>query len=324
MLRSLLLILTTLTLTTLGAASAQDAPLEVVTTTAMVADVAQNVAGMCAVVTPLMGPGTDPHSYRASASDTRRLGRADAVLYSGFGLEGELGRILEQLSRSRPTVAVAEAAVPEDAVITTDDAYGVDPHVWMDVALWAGAAEVSAHVLGDLAPPCAATMAENAAAYRAQLEALDDWGRRSVATIPERQRILVTAHDAFGYYARAYGLEVAGIQGISTASEAAIGDIRSTVETVVSRRIPAIFVETSVNPRTVEAVQQAAAAQGVETRVGGELFSDALGEAGTAEGTYIGMIVHNTRTLTEALGGTVPPLPGALRPWAERWNVDDL
>jgi len=164
-------------------------------------------------------------------------------------------------------------------------------------------------------------MKANASAYRRKLEALDGWVRRSIASIPETQRVLITAHNAFGYYARAYGIEVAGIQGISTALEAAIGDIRSTVETVVTRRVPAIFVESSVNACTIRAVQQAAASRGVETQVGGELFSDAVGEPGTAEGTYIGMIVHNTRTLTRALGGSVAPLPEGLRAWAERWDA---
>ena len=294
---------------------------EVVATTGMIADVAQNVAGDCVAVTPLMGPGTDPHTYRAGARDSRTLGSTELILYSGYALEGEFGELLGRIGEHRATVAVAEAAIPNTDVIATDDQYGVDPHVWMDVSLWAGVADVAAEQLGALEPDCAAQLRVNAAAYREQLSALDGWVRESVATIPEEQRLLVTAHDAFNYYARAYGLTVAGIQGISTASEAAIGDIRSTVEVVVSRQVPAIFVESSVNARTVQAVRQAAASRGVETRVGGELFSDALGEAGTAGGTYIGMIVHNTRTITQALGGTVPPLPGALNAWAERWTA---
>ena len=300
---------------------AADTKPTVITTVGMIADVAQNVAGNCAVVTPLMGPGTDPHTYRAGARDSRTLGSADLILYSGYALEGEFGELLGRIGERRPTVAVAEAAIPKAQIIATDSQYGVDPHVWMDVSLWSGVADVAAEQLGALEPDCAAQMQANAAAYREQLSALDGWVQESVATIPEEQRLLVTAHDAFNYYARAYGLSVAGIQGISTASEAAIGDIRSTVETVVSRNIPAIFVESSVNARTVQAVQQAAASRGVETRVGGELFSDAVGEAGTADGTYIGMIVHNTRTLTQALGGTPPPLPAGLAAWAERWAV---
>lgn len=293
---------------------------EVITTVGMIADVARNVAGGCATITSLMGPGTDPHTYRASARDSRTLGSADLILYSGYALEGEFGDLLERIGERRPTVAVAETAIARGVVIRTDDAYGVDPHMWMDVHLWARTVDVIANYLRLLEPGCAGAPAR-AETYRAELAALHAWVDESVATIPLEQRVLVTAHDAFGYYARAYGLEVAGIQGISTASEAAIGDIRSTVRTVVERNIPAIFVESSVNARTVQAVQQAAAAQGVETRVGGELYSDAMGEPGTADGTYIGMIVHNTRTLTRALGGTPPPLPEGLQAWAEQWGV---
>ena len=245
-----------------------------------------------------MGPGTDPHTYRASARDSRTFGSADFILYSGYTLEGKFGDLLERIGERRPTLAVAEAVIPRAETIATDDQYGVDPHVWMDAALWGHIAGIIAESLTQLVPDCVAQMQANAAAYRAQLDTLDTWVRQSIATIPTEQRILVTTHDAFSYYARAYGLGVAGIQGISTASEAAIGDIRSTARTVIERDIPAIFVESSVNARTVQAV----AAQGVETRGGGDLFSDAMGEPSTAEGTYIGMIVHNTRTLTRATG----------------------
>jgi manganese/zinc/iron transport system substrate-binding protein len=241
---------------------------EVITTVGMIADVARNVAGDCAIVTPLMGPGTDPHAYRASARDSRTLGSADLILYSGYALEGEFGDLLERIGERRPTLAVAEAAIPRAETLATDDQYGVDPHIWMDVRLWARTAEVIAGRLGELMPECAARMQANARGYRARLETLDGWVRRSIATIPLEQRVLVTAHDAFVYYARTYGLEVAGIQGISTASEAAIGDIRSTVRTVVERNVPAIFVESSVNARTVRAVQQAAAAAAGFTGLG--------------------------------------------------------
>ena len=295
----------------------------VLATIAMLADVAQNVAGQCLTIRPLMGPGTDPHTYRASARDSRELGRADLILYSGYGLEGEFGELLRRIGERRNTVAISEAAIPEDEVIRTDTQYGRDPHLWMDVRLWARTADEAAAVLGQLEPDCAEAMRERANLYRQELAALDGWVRESIASIPETQRILITAHDAFNYYSRAYGLTVAGIQGTNTAAEAAIVDIRRTAQTIVSRRVPAIFVESSINARTVDAVRQAAASQGVSTRIGGQLYSDAMGEAGTADGTYIGMIVHNTRTLTEALGGTVPPLPTALQGWANRWNTAD-
>lgn len=295
----------------------------VLTTVAMLGDVAQNVAGPCLMVRPLMGPGTDPHTYRASARDSRELGRADLILYSGYGLEGEFGELLGRIGGGRNTVAVTEAAIPESDVIRTDGQYGTDPHLWMDVNLWGRTADVAADTLGKLEPSCADAMHERAESYRRELAALSGWVEESIASIPEAQRILITAHDAFNYYSRAYGLEVAGIQGTNTAAEAAIVDIRRTARTIVSRQVPAIFVESSVNPRTIGAVQQAAASQGVETHVGGQLYSDAMGQAGTADGTYIGMIVHNTRTLTEALGGTVPPLPAGLRSWTERWKISN-
>lgn len=296
------------------------APREVLTTVGMIADVAQNVAGVCFTVRPLMGPGTDPHTYRATARDSRTLGRAELILYGGYSLEGEFGELLGRLGERRATLAVSEAAVPQADLLRTDTLYGVDPHVWMDVALWSRTADAALRALGRLEPDCRETMQVNARAYRVQLAALDAWVRESLGSIPEQQRVLVTAHDAFGYYARAYGLTVVGIQGISTASEAAISDIRRVVDTVADRRVPAIFIESSVNARTVSAVQQAAAARGITVRVGGSLYSDALGEAGTAAGTYIGMMVHNTRTVAEALGGSAPPLPAGLDVWAEVWE----
>jgi len=294
----------------------------VVSTVGMLGDVTREVGGDCIEVTTLMGPGVDPHLYQPGARDVRTLFYADAILFVGYGLEGQLGRILERLEETRPTVAVAEAAVPPALVIRTDDAYGVDPHLWMDVSLWARTVDVIARTLGDLVPNCADEMRARAHAYRRQLEALHRWVERSLATVPEAQRVLVTAHDAFAYYGRAYDLEVVGIQGISTESEAAIRDIQSTVDLVVERRVPAIFVESSVNARTIRAVLAAARSRGVRLEVGSELYSDALGDAGTPEGTYIGMIHHNTLGVTRALGGAPAPLPEALRGWAEAWNLE--
>ena len=171
-------------------------------------------------------------------------------------------------------------------------------------------------------PDCAEAITERAETYKAQLAALNEWVSASIASIPETQRILVTAHDAFAYYGRAYEIEVEGIQGISTESEASLRDIRTVADRVAEREVPALFVESSINPRTIEAVLQAVQDRGFEASIGGQLFSDAMGENGTADGTYIGMIYSNTRTITEALGGTAPPLPEALGGWAETWNVE--
>jgi manganese/zinc/iron transport system substrate-binding protein len=304
-----------------GVAADEPKP-SVVATTGMIADVARNVAGDCAEVAALMGPGVDPHLYRASASDVRALQQADAILYSGYSLEGQLGDVLGKLGQRKPTVAVAPAAIGPAELITVQGVYGIDPHLWMDASLWARTAPVIAETLGQVVPGCADDMRERAGGYRGQLEALHGWIKESAATIPESQRILVTAHDAFNYYGRAYGIEVAGIQGISTEAEAAVADVRATVDTVVERKVPAIFVESTINPRTVQAVIDGARQRGQDVAVGGQLYSDAMGQAGTAGGTYIGMLHGNTATIVEALGGRPAPLPAALHGWAEAWDVE--
>jgi manganese/zinc/iron transport system substrate-binding protein len=295
-------------------------PLNVVTTVGMIADVVQNVGDDCVKVTALMGPGIDPHLYKAGARDVHTLQNAEVIFYSGYHLEGQLGEVLEAFQKRKPTVAVAEGAIPKSATLRKAGENITDPHVWMDVSLWAGTADVIAKTLTELSPACQNATA-NAAAYKRQLLALHDWIKTSIATIPETQRILVTAHDAFFYYSRAYGIDVASVQGISTQAEASIGDIRGTVTTVVSRKVPAIFVESSINPRTIEAVLEAVADRGFTTSIGGSLYSDAMGDTGTANGTYIGMLYHNTKMIVEALGGTVAPLPVELRPWTEMWNL---
>lgn len=301
-------------------ATAQE-PLAVAATIGMVADVAAEVGGDCVTVDALIGPGLDPHLYQATAADVARLQAADAILYAGLGLEGQLAAVLERFGEMRPTLAVAEESVPEDRLIAIEGYAGVDPHVWMDPALWSLTAPAIAEFLGGLAPGCAADMAQRAEAYQTQTEALALWVEQAIESIPEGQRTLVTAHDAFGYYSRAYGLEEIGIQGISTEAEASVADIRATAEAVVAASVPAIFVETTINPRTVQAVIEAAGQRGHAVAEGGSLYSDAMGEPGTPGGTYLGMIYENTRTITEALGGTVPPLPAELSGWAEAWDL---
>ncbi|MEO1250669.1 MAG: zinc ABC transporter substrate-binding protein, partial [Pseudomonadota bacterium] len=217
---------------------------------------------------------------------------------------------------------VSPAAIPPADLITTQDVYGIDPHLWMDVSLWAEIAPVIADTLSEIAPDCAADLQDRAKAYQTELSALHGWIGESVATIPESQRILVTAHDAFAYYGRAYDIEVAGIQGISTESEAGVADIREMVDVVVERQVPAVFIESTINPRTVQAVIDAAAADGQDVVIGGELFSDAMGAPDTAGGTYIGMLFENTMTLVQALGGEPAPMPAELQSWAEEWNVE--
>ena len=302
------------------AAPAALAETEIVATIGMIADPAAEVSGSCADVQTLMGPGIDPHLYQASAGDVRALVAADAILYAGHNLEGQLGEVLGKLSARKPVLAVSEAAAGAEALILPEGAAYADPHLWMDVALWSGIAAPIAETVARLDPACAGAPAR-AEIYAQQLTALDGWIRGSIASIAPEDRVLVTAHDAFAYYGRAYGIDVVGIQGVSTESEAGIADIRAMVDLVVSRQIPAIFVESTINPRTVEAVIAAAADRGHTLRLGGELYSDAMGEPGSAAGTYIGMMHANTVAIVEALGGTPLPLPEALRPWAERWQV---
>ena len=296
-------------------------PPKAVTTIGMIADVAANIAGECVTVDAMMGTGVDPHLYRASAGDVRSLQEADVILYSGYSLEGQLGEVLGKLGERKPTIAVSPEAVDTNRLIETDDAYGVDPHLWMDASLWRDIVPVINEAFAGIAPDCAADMKGRAGAYEEKLTALHGWIEASMASIPTEQRILVTAHDAFSYFGRAYGIEVQGVQGISTESEAGIADIREMVDIVVDRQVPAIFVESTINSRTIQAVIDAAAGRGQEVEIGGELFSDAMGDPGTAGGTYIGMLVQNTLTIVQALGGQALAFPGALEDWAMAWNV---
>lgn len=301
--------------------AAAHAQTNVVATIGMIGDVARTIGAECADVTTLMGPGIDPHLYQATARDVQTLGQADLILFSGYTLEGQLADVLTRLGERTPTLAVSEAAVAEADMIATDDNYGFDPHVWMDASLWARTVPVIAEALSEQAPDCADAISARAETYENQLLALDAWVRDTIASIPEPQRDLVTAHDAFGYFGRAYGIEVAGIQGISTSAEASIADIRETADLLVSRQIPAIFVESTINPRTIQAVIEATGQQDHAVTIGGELFADAMGEDGTAEGTYIGMIFSNTLAIARALGGTPAELPEALADWTGEWNI---
>lgn len=303
---------------------AQPAPLRVVATTGMVADLVAEVGGDCVSVTALMGPGIDPHLYRASAGDVERLQRAELIVVNGLNLEGQLGQLLSRLQTQRPALALAEAvaAAHPEALLFEDDG-GPDPHLWLDAALWARAIDplVERLVGADgLRPDCAALVRAGAERTRAELLALDGWMRASLASIPAAQRLLVTSHDAFGYFGAAYGLEVAAIEGISTESEASIADIRSVAQLVVERGVPAIFIETTVSPRTIEAVQAAVRDRGAAVRIGGELYGDALGDAGTPEGTLIGMLRANVATIATALGGEAAPWPPELAAWLDRWG----
>ena len=306
-----------------GAAVAEAAPLRVLATVGMVGDVAANVAGDCAEVRTLIGPGTDPHDYSATPSAVDAIAAAELILYVDRALEERLADVLDRFRARTPTVGLVGATFDADALLADPEAAGtLDPHLWMDVSRWARIAPVIADAIAAQRPDCAAAMAERTAAYAAQLAALHGWVGDAIASIPEGQRLLVTAHDAFEYFADAYGIEASeAIEGISTASEASIGDIRAVAAFVVERAVPAVFVETTINPRTMEALVAEAGSMGHEVVIGGALFSDAMGADGTPEGTYIGMMRANTVAITEALGGHLPRWPAALSDWAQTQGV---
>ena len=288
-------------------AGAAGAALQVVATTGMIGDVARHVARDRADVHTIMGEGVDPHLYKPVASDVRRIMGADVVLYNGLKLEGRMGDIFERAAARGKFVRPVAAMVDESFLLEPEDQPGhPDPHVWMDVKAWIAATDAVAIALCQADPAGCETYRKNAAAYTVELAELDAYVAEVIASIPKNQRVLVTAHDAFSYFGRAYGLEVMGIQGISTESEAGLADVSSLVLMLVNRRIPAVFVESSVPDKYVRALIEGAAAKGHTVVVGGELFSDAMGRPGTWEGTYRGMIDHNVSTVARALGGDVP------------------
>lgn len=287
------------------ASPAAGGAIPVVATVGMVEDLVRRVGGESFAVTTLMGPGTDPHLYKPTPADLRTLESARAIFAVGLKLEGKMEQTLEALGKAKPVVFVG-AGLDQARLIPAgeeDAAAGkaVDPHVWFDVALWSQAITPVADALVTLAPAQEAAIRQRAQAYRDELLALHDEVRATLAAVPAQRRVLVTAHDAFHYLGRAYEVEVMGVQGISTESEASLRDVNALVDTLVSRQIPAIFVETSVSRKNIEALLQGAQSRGHTVRIGGELFSDAMGAAGTPEGTYPGMVRHNARTIAEAL-----------------------
>jgi len=275
--------------------------LRVVATTGMIADAAQHVGGERVHVTGLMGPGVDPHLYKARAGDVRRLASADVVLYHGLHLEAAMAEVLEEMGRRRHTVSVTRSLDRARLMSPPEYRGSYDPHVWFDVRLWMDVVQEVAAGLIEADPAGRAHYAARAESYTRELEALDVWIRERVSALPRDRRVLITAHDAFGYFGVAYSFDVMGLQGISTALEAGTGDVQRLAEEIVRRRIPAVFVETSIPQRTIQAVQAATQSRGFRVSIGGELYSDALGDAGTPEGSYIGMVRRNVETIVGAL-----------------------
>ncbi|HOA73165.1 MAG TPA: zinc ABC transporter substrate-binding protein [Phycisphaerae bacterium] len=281
-------------------------PYKVVTTVGMVTDIVANVTGDKAAIHRLIGSGVDPHLYKPTRSDVIALMEADIVFYSGLMLEGKLAGTLEKIGRTKPVVAVTEA-IDRAYLLAPPDLEGhPDPHVWMDPSAWAKCVEAVVDALAKWDAANAEFYRANARAYIKQLEALHAYGKKAIATIPEQSRLLVTSHDAFNYFGRAFGLQVMGVQGLSTESEAGLQDLNRLVDVIATRNVKAVFVETSVPAKNIRALIEGARSRGQEVVIGGELFSDAMGEPGTYEGTYIGMIDHNITTVTRALGGEAP------------------
>ena len=278
-----------------------DGRIEVVCTTGMVADLARNIGGDRISVVGMMGPGVDPHYYKASQGDLAKLTAADLILFNGLFLEGKMEDIFAKMARSKQVLAVAEQ-IPEEHLLRPPEFEGnFDPHIWFDVSLWAQTIEPVVARLSAIDPDGAAVYRQNGARYRERLDALNQWVVEQVALLPETSRVLITAHDAFGYFGRAYGVEVVGLQGISTVADYGVNDVTQLVDLIVERQVKAIFVESSVPVRSIEAVREGCLDRGFQVEIGGTLYSDAMGAAGSGADTYVGMVESNVNTIVGAL-----------------------
>lgn len=276
--------------------------LNVVTTTTMLADLSRVIGGAYVSVNGLMGPGIDPHLYQASAGDVKLLQKADVVVYNGLHLEGKMGEIFETLSAQGHAVICIEEGIDKSKLLKWEGGGSVhDPHIWFDVSLWKDAAKIVADGLSEADPDHASSYEENLNDYLGELDAADTYIRSRVSEVPEERRVLVTAHDAFNYFGKAYGFEVRGLQGISTDAEAGTADVSALANLILERKIKAIFVESSVSPKTIEALQAAVKAKGLNVEIGGELYSDSLGGEGSGAESYILTVRANIDIIVEAL-----------------------
>lgn len=291
--------------------------INVVVTTGMVGDLVRHVGREHVEVIGLMGEGVDPHLFRPTPSDNGKLMNADLIIYSGLMLEGPMQAAFEQAKKRGKTVVAVTAGLPKDKILYPEG-FGdhPDPHVWGNISLWADCLETVVAVLSDKAPEHAQEFTVNAAAYRAEMRQVDAYAKAAIASIPEERRYLVTAHDAFEYFATAYGIQVRSVQGISTDSDPGVQDINTLVDFLVDHKIPAIFIEATVNAGSIRAVIEGAQQKDWEVKIGGTLYSDSLGTPGTYTGTYLGMMDSNITTIASALGGDVPAggLRGNLKP----------
>ncbi|MBP92550.1 MAG: manganese transporter [Flavobacteriaceae bacterium] len=276
--------------------------LKVVTTTTMITDLVQNIGGNYIAVEGLMGSGVDPHLYKASEGDVNKIARADVIFYGGLHLEGKLVEVFEKMgSQNINTIAVSDTLDKKTLIGSEYFASNYDPHIWFDVTNWELITQFVVKKLSEANPENQAIFKKNGEDYLNKLQALNVHIKSVIKTLPENKRILITAHDAFNYFGQAYGFEVVGLQGLSTATEAGVQDVQNLATFIIDKQVKAIFIESSVPKRTIEALQAAVQSKGFDVQIGGTLYSDALGNAGTEEGTYIGMFRYNVNTIVNAL-----------------------
>ena len=275
--------------------------IQIVTTISQIGEPIEVIGGDRVEVESLMGPGVDPHLYKATQGDINKLQSADIILYSGLHLEGNMGEVFAKMSENKTTVGLGESL--DKGKLLSDEDGAIDPHIWFDVDLWKEALGAAVEELKKLSPDDADYFEENKQKYFSQLDDLKKEAVEKMSSIPQEQRVLVTAHDAFGYFGRMYDIEVIGLQGLSTEDEVGLSDIGSTVKLLIEKQVPAVFVESSINKSSIQAVIDGASKEGLEVTLGGELYSDAMGTKGTEEGTYLGMYRHNVNTIYHALTG---------------------
>jgi len=275
--------------------------LQVVTTTTMITDLVQNIGGEYIDVNGLMGSGVDPHLYKASEGDVTKLASADIIFYNGLHLEGKLVEVFEKMGSQIKTIAVSDVVDKNTLIGSEYFASNYDPHIWFDINNWELITQFVVDKLSEANPEHQAAFQKNGAEYLEKLKALNEDIKSVISTLPEDKRVLVTAHDAFNYFGQAYGFEVVGLQGLSTATEAGVQDVQNLATFIIDKQVKAIFVESSVPKRTIEALQASVKSKGFDVQIGGTLYSDALGNAGTEEGTYIGMFRYNVNTIVNAL-----------------------
>jgi manganese/zinc/iron transport system substrate-binding protein len=276
--------------------------INVVTTTSMITDLVKNIGGKHVNIQGLMGSGVDPHLYKASEGDVSKLVNADVIFYNGLHLEGKLVDVFEKMGSATKTPIALADELDKTTLIGSDYfASNYDPHVWFNIEYFKQFAKKVTQILSEKNPKNTVNFIENEKQYLAKLDTLENNMRAIIKDLPIEKRILVTAHDAFNYFGKNYGFEVVGLQGLSTATEAGVKDVQKLAAFIIEKKVKAIFVESSVPKRTIEALEAAVKSKGHDVEIGGTLFSDALGNAGTLEGTYIGMFEYNVNTIVNAL-----------------------